>query len=310
MWIINVFCSSSDVYKQTGEDRSRSSLDHGDRSSYKNVMFGPEPVTNLNKLHTYPLARIRKSLSSDDLILQFQKSLRRKIKSVACSSQLQSLDDEHIGTTSVEQNLMDSRAIPKIGQTSMGRSDEDDDGYAVIPLRNNRVQSGSFLHIAQVSLGHSDEDDDGYICVTPKPTRSAGASQPISSFDHQLPGSANDASIQLPMDASSSSHKAGPFDSSDHSTAADTYTQIDFTTLDAQTNYNNIYTTTNSAKASCHDNIHTTSAKTSTSPKNIQGLCVASGQSDEDDDGYAYITMPVCQPTIQVNGKPRPRPQS
>lgn len=147
-----------------------------------------KPVRVIKSHDTYPpdnSARNRKaqkSQCSEDLMLQFQRSLRRKIKAVASSSQLQNLEtiDEHIGTTSVERKskeIIQCSVFPKIGQASLGRSDEDDDGYIVVPARS-RVQHSSFPRIGQVSLGHSDEDDDGYISVVPMRIRESGLVEP------------------------------------------------------------------------------------------------------------------------------------
>lgn len=175
-------------------------------------------------------------------------------------------------TTFVEQKSKDTSqhgAFPKLVQASMGRSDEDDDGYMVVPACSYRVQQRkSFPRIGQASLGHSDKDNDGHICASTRirevrSGRSNSSEIAISSFDHRLPESADDADIQLQrnkgygllslskevvINASSPGHKTAPLDNSGLSAAA-------------RTSHKNRETASSSSHKTASD--HRTAAKTS-----------------------------------------------
>lgn len=100
------------------------------------------------------------SQGSVGLLQQFQSSLRKKIEAVTRSTQrpdLEPIDEDAPTSTSVNSKPGNGRyrSVPKINRNSMGRSDEDDDGYVLRSALPDQGAKGG----KQLPNGADDADD-------------------------------------------------------------------------------------------------------------------------------------------------------
>ena len=110
------------------------------------------------------------SHGSIGLLHQFQSSLRKKIGAVTRFTQRPDLEpiDENATATTVSSMPGRHAAFPKIKRISMGRSDEDDDGYILSTELPGHSAKGN-----SKQSPNDAEDKDGYILSTELPSHSA-----------------------------------------------------------------------------------------------------------------------------------------